>query len=200
MADLQQIQLEVERACAALQVCFPHALAQTHTALASLTDTSCLQSANHAVHIQTPGAQASAEQALLAFQGSPQVLPASLHILEHSHSADTRFHVVLLLRQAALNAWPRLTANERTHLRDWSLAFARRLGSGAAAAHATGSNAALLRAAIALHAALLKRQWLDLRPEEQHSAIEVRHHSVSALFQADSAIKEHNKKTVCHSS
>ena len=124
--------------------------------------------------MQNPAARAGAEQALLGFQRSPQALPASLHILEHSQSIDTRFHVVLLLRQGALDSWPRLAANEHTHLRDWSLAYAHKLGHSAAANGAASGHAALLRAAVALHAVLLKRQWLDLSSDEQHSAVQVR--------------------------
>ena len=126
------------------------------------------------VRMQDPTSHAAAAQAITAFRDNPAVLPASIYVLENSHSQDACFHAVLALRQAALAAWPRLPLGERSKLRQWALSYAFRVaapdvGSGVVAA----SRSALPKAAVALHAVLTKRLWLDLSQEQQVSTLQV---------------------------
>jgi hypothetical protein len=123
--------------------------------------------------VQDPARHAAGERAIVAFRQCTNALPASLHVLQHSASADACFHAALALRIGALESWPRLPLAERKQLREWACTHALQRGGSQARQAAGGVETALLKAVVALHAVLLKRLWVDLQTEEQHHVLAV---------------------------
>ncbi len=91
---------------------------------------------------------------LLQFRRSPGVLPACRHILEHSASAEARFHAACALREAVLREWASLPAEERTALRTYVLQYVLH--------HAAEPQLQVVRSILqGTLAVMLKRGWMD---------------------------------------
>jgi hypothetical protein len=121
--------------------------------------------------LQVPATQAAAEQAIISFRNSSNPLPACLYILQQSTSYDAQFYAALTLRQYTMTSWPLMSSEQRSHLQAWIREHALHLGSNGVS---VGAQGALLKAVIALHALLLKRQWVMWTDEGQRSSITVR--------------------------
>jgi len=91
---------------------------------------------------------------LLQFRRSPGVLPACRHILEHSGSAEARFHAACALREGLLREWASLPAEERTALRTYVLQYV--------LLHAAEPQLQVVRSILqGTLAVMLKRGWME---------------------------------------
>lgn len=118
--------------------------------------------------VQDPVHHVAAERAISVFRESTQALEASVHVLQHSASADACFHAALALRVAAIRFWQRLAPPEQAQLRSFVLTRAQQLS------YSPGSSAALSNTLCALNAVLLKLGWLDMGDDAQRAALGVR--------------------------
>lgn len=117
--------------------------------------------------LQNPATQGHAEQVLLQFRRSPSILPACRHILEHSGSAEARFHAACALREALLREWASLTAEDRNGLRTYLMQYV--------LAHAAEPQLQVVRSILeGTLAVMLKRGWLDTTPEGRAAFFQVR--------------------------
>ena len=89
----------------------PHAA----PAVATLTPPSPMHP--HPVHMrmrtpQDPNRHQAAGQVLLQFRQSPRPLEACRHILQHSHSAEAKFHAASTMREAVTREWASMGEGE----------------------------------------------------------------------------------------
>lgn len=116
---------------------------------------------------QNPATRVNAEQVLLLFRRSPGILPSCRHILEHSSSAEARFHAACALREALLREWASLTAEERTTLRTYLLQYV--------LAHAAEPQLQVVRSILeGTLAVMLKRGWMETSVEGRTAFFQVR--------------------------
>lgn len=95
---------------------------------------------------------------LLQFRRSHGVLPACRHILEHSGSADARFHAACALREGLLREWASLPAGDRAGLRSYLLQYV--------LVHAGEPQLQVVRSILqGTLAVLLKRGWMEVDDE-----------------------------------
>lgn len=127
---------------------------QNVTDTLSCTTINTTHTSQHKQPQQHPATQAAAEQVLLQFRRSPGVLPACRHILEHSPSAEARFHAACALREAVLREWASLPAEERTALRTYVLQYV--------LVHAPEPQLHVVRSILqGALAVMLKRGWME---------------------------------------
>lgn len=125
--------------------------------------------------VQDPSRHAAAEQAILAFRNSKNAIQECIHILQCSSCYAARFHAALTLRQSAMDGWLRMTGHEQTTLRSWLLEHTLQLGT---VKSGDPGYRALLKTLTALHALLLKRQWMALAGDSRTAAVQVLHSSI----------------------
>lgn len=102
---------------------------------------------------------------LLQFRNSAAPAAACRHILEHSPSAEARFHAACTLREAALREWAAHSPEQLSGIRSYALQYAAR--------HAGEPRLAVVRKVLAGAAAvMLKRGWGGMA-----------HHERAAFFQ-----------------
>lgn len=163
--SLEDARATVERACEQFQVLLPPAACSTTSSFSS-RQTGTTETVFF-ICLQHPATQAQAEQVLLQFRRSPGVLPACRHILEHSASAEARFHAACALREAVLREWASLPAEERTALRTYVLQYVLH--------HADEPQLQVVRSILqGTLAVMLKRGWMDADEQARAAFFQVR--------------------------
>ncbi|RKP09404.1 armadillo-type protein [Thamnocephalis sphaerospora] len=120
---------------------------------------------------QLPEKRAAAEQTLLEFKRTPNVLPACRFVLEHSNTPLVQFHTALAVRESLIHEYALLSKQDVADVRDYifSLCYER-----------VGLERFVLRQLMHVYAVILKRSWMDLEEPERGQAFA----QLNALVQA----------------
>ncbi|OMO96138.1 Armadillo-type [Corchorus olitorius] len=129
-------------------------------------DLAQLQSTMHTIEVACTSIQmhinpTAAEATILSLSQSPQPYKACQFILENSQVANARFQAAAAIRDAAIREWGFLSAEDRRNLISFCLCFVMQ--------HASSPEGYVQAKVSSVAAQLMKRGWLDFKPEEKEA-------------------------------